>query len=146
LWVTVEPSIKVEPTGDDEHPYRTRVARRRRVAVACAAALAVLSTASACDRARDDSAPTAGGLTSPTKAPTASATATLPVVMYTHTISVFDPGGKLIKTIPDSVDLTDFGIKGHPSTSRGAPVEAAFTAAARSWSRRSVTAVQLEQG
>jgi hypothetical protein len=37
-------------------------------------------------------------------------------MMYTHTISVFDPPGKLIKTIPDSVDLSDFGIQGHPGT------------------------------
>jgi YVTN family beta-propeller protein len=48
-------------------------------------------------------------------------------MMYTHTISVFDPTGKIIKTIPDSVDLSKFGIGGHPGTSRGAPVEAAFT-------------------
>jgi YVTN family beta-propeller protein len=165
--------------------------RRRRVAVACAVALAVLSTTVACDRAREDSPPAAGGVTSPTKTPTAptktptaSATATpaptasptstqsptpkpagdqpvsLPPadttdftrldrltgrmspksvvagpggiitaqnMMYTHTISVFDPSGKLIKTIPDSVELADFGIKGHPGTSQGAPVEAAFT-------------------
>jgi YVTN family beta-propeller protein len=48
-------------------------------------------------------------------------------MMYTHTISVFDLDGKLMKTIPDSVDLSDFGIQGHPGISRGAPVEAAFT-------------------
>jgi len=48
-------------------------------------------------------------------------------MMYTHTISVFTPDGKLKDTVDDSVDLSLFGIDGHPGTSRGAPVEAAFT-------------------
>ena len=48
-------------------------------------------------------------------------------MMYTHTISVFTPDGKLKKSIDDSVDLSKFGIGGHPGTSRGSPVEAAFT-------------------
>jgi len=48
-------------------------------------------------------------------------------MMYTHTISVFTPDGKLKDTVDDSVDLSRFGIDGHPGTSRGAPVEAAFT-------------------
>jgi len=48
-------------------------------------------------------------------------------MMYTHTISVFTPDGKLRDTVEDSVDLSVFGIDGHPGISRGAPVEAAFT-------------------
>jgi YVTN family beta-propeller protein len=48
-------------------------------------------------------------------------------MMYTHTISVFTPDGKLRDTVDDSVDLSEFGIDGHPGTSKGAPVEAAFT-------------------
>jgi YVTN family beta-propeller protein len=48
-------------------------------------------------------------------------------MMYTHTVSVFTPDGKLKKTINDSVDLSQFGIRGHPGTSKGSPVEAAFT-------------------
>jgi YVTN family beta-propeller protein len=48
-------------------------------------------------------------------------------MMYTHTISVFTPDGKLRSTVDDSVDLSAFGIDGHPGISRGAPVEAAFT-------------------
>lgn len=48
-------------------------------------------------------------------------------MMYRHTISVFRADGAILKTIPDSVRLGDFGIKGHPGTSRGAPVEMAFT-------------------
>jgi YVTN family beta-propeller protein len=48
-------------------------------------------------------------------------------MMYTHTISVFTPDGKLKGTVDDSVDLSLFGIDGHPGVSRGAPVEAAFT-------------------
>lgn len=47
--------------------------------------------------------------------------------MYSHTISVFSPDGKLKGTVDDSVDLSRFGIAGHPGISRGAPVEAAFT-------------------
>jgi len=48
-------------------------------------------------------------------------------MMYTHTVSVFSPDGILKGTIDDAVDLSKFGIAGHPGTSRGAPVEAAFT-------------------
>ena len=48
-------------------------------------------------------------------------------MMYTHTVSVFTPDGRLKKTIDDSVDLSQFGIDGHPGISRGAPVEAAFS-------------------
>ena len=47
--------------------------------------------------------------------------------MYSHTISIFLPDGKLKGTVDDSVDLSRFGIAGHPGISRGAPVEAAFT-------------------
>lgn len=47
-------------------------------------------------------------------------------MMYRHTMTVYDAAtGSLVKTIPDSVDLAQFGITGHPGTSRGAPVEAA---------------------
>ncbi len=47
-------------------------------------------------------------------------------MMYRHTMTVYDAAsGSLVKTIPDSVDLSQFGITGHPGTSRGAPVEAA---------------------
>jgi len=48
-------------------------------------------------------------------------------MMYKHTISVFTRDGKLRATVDDSVDLSPFGIDGHPGISRGAPVEAAFT-------------------
>lgn len=48
-------------------------------------------------------------------------------MMYRHTISVFDADGALVETIPDAVQLSDFGISGHPGTSRGAPVEMAFS-------------------
>ena len=48
-------------------------------------------------------------------------------MMYEHTISVFDGAGTLVRTIPDSVDLSKFGVSGHPGISRGAPVEAAFS-------------------
>jgi YVTN family beta-propeller protein len=47
-------------------------------------------------------------------------------MMYRHTLTVYDANtGGLVKTIPDSVDLAQFGISGHPGVSRGAPVEAA---------------------
>jgi YVTN family beta-propeller protein len=47
-------------------------------------------------------------------------------MMYRHTLTVYDANsGGLVKTIPDSVDLSQYGISGHPGISRGAPVEAA---------------------
>ncbi len=47
-------------------------------------------------------------------------------MMYQHTMTVYDAAsGALVKTIPDSVDLAQFGFTGHPGISRGAPVEAA---------------------
>jgi YVTN family beta-propeller protein len=48
-------------------------------------------------------------------------------MMYQHSISVFGADGALLKTIPDTVDLTTFGITGHPGLSKGAPVEMAFS-------------------
>lgn len=48
-------------------------------------------------------------------------------MMYRHTVTVYDRNGELVKTIPDTVNLTDFGIAGHPTPVQGAPVEAAFT-------------------
>ncbi|NYF98168.1 beta-propeller fold lactonase family protein [Janibacter cremeus] len=48
-------------------------------------------------------------------------------MMYRHTVSVFTADGALQKTIDDSVELADFGIEGHPGTSKGAPVEMAFS-------------------
>lgn len=48
-------------------------------------------------------------------------------MMYTHTVSAFTADGALHKTISDAVDLSDFGIKDHPGTSKGAPVEMAFS-------------------
>lgn len=51
-------------------------------------------------------------------------------MMYQHTMTVYDAAsGALVKTIPDSVDLAQFGITGHPGVSRGAPVEAAVDSA-----------------
>jgi YVTN family beta-propeller protein len=48
-------------------------------------------------------------------------------MMYTHTITVYNTRGALVKTIPDTVQMSDFGIPGHPGITHGAPVEAAFT-------------------
>lgn len=48
-------------------------------------------------------------------------------MMYTHTMSVFTADGSLHKTIDDSVDLSDFGVKGHEGQTKGAPVEMAFS-------------------
>lgn len=48
-------------------------------------------------------------------------------MMYTHTVSAFTADGALQKTIDDSVNLSDFGIKGHGSESKGSPVEMAFS-------------------
>jgi len=50
-------------------------------------------------------------------------------MMYRHNISVFDRQSKLVATINDKVDLTNFGINipGKSSVVRGSPVEAAFS-------------------
>lgn len=48
-------------------------------------------------------------------------------MMYTHTVTVYNSSGKLVKTIPDTVQMSRFGIPGHPGITHGAPVEAAFT-------------------
>jgi YVTN family beta-propeller protein len=49
-------------------------------------------------------------------------------MMYTHTVTVYNSHTRrLVKTIPDAVNLSRFGVKGHPGVSRGAPVELAVT-------------------
>ncbi len=48
-------------------------------------------------------------------------------MMYRHTVTVYDARGRLVKTIPDTVRLSKFGVRGHPGVSHGAPVEAAFS-------------------
>jgi YVTN family beta-propeller protein len=49
-------------------------------------------------------------------------------MMYSHTVTVYDVRRRrLVKTIPDSVDLARYGYRDHPGISQGAPVEAAFT-------------------
>ena len=48
-------------------------------------------------------------------------------MMYKHTVTVFRADGARLRSIDDSVDLATFGVKGHPGTSKGSPVEAAFT-------------------
>lgn len=48
-------------------------------------------------------------------------------MMYTHTITVYDRNFKLVKTIPDRVNLSKFGFSKFKGNYQGAPVEAAFT-------------------
>jgi YVTN family beta-propeller protein len=48
-------------------------------------------------------------------------------MMYRHTVTVYTSSGELRRTISDSVNLSHFGVTGHPGVSRGAPVEAAIT-------------------
>ncbi len=49
-------------------------------------------------------------------------------MMYRHTVTVYNARTmKLVRTIPDSVDLGKLGYGGHPGISQGAPVEAAFS-------------------
>ena len=49
-------------------------------------------------------------------------------MMYRHSVTAYDAKTlELRKTISDSVNLADFGYKGHPGTVQGAPVEAAFS-------------------
>jgi YVTN family beta-propeller protein len=48
-------------------------------------------------------------------------------MMYRHTMTVYDERGSLVKTIPDGVDLAQFGYPGHAGVSQGAPVEGAVS-------------------
>jgi YVTN family beta-propeller protein len=53
-------------------------------------------------------------------------------MMYSHTSTVYDSRThELVETLDDGLDLTEFGLDGHPGTSQGAPVEAAWTADGR---------------
>jgi YVTN family beta-propeller protein len=47
-------------------------------------------------------------------------------MMYRHSITVYDRNGELVRTIPDSVRLADFGLPDQGAVVQGAPVEAAF--------------------
>ncbi len=49
-------------------------------------------------------------------------------MIYNHSVTAFDADGNHLATIPDRVDLADFGITGHPpGTVQGGPVELAFS-------------------
>ncbi|MEG4804376.1 peptidoglycan-binding protein [Microcoleus sp. ARI1-B5] len=48
-------------------------------------------------------------------------------MMYSHTITVYDRKFKLVKTIPDTVNLSKFGFAKFPGNYQGSPVEAAFS-------------------
>jgi YVTN family beta-propeller protein len=48
-------------------------------------------------------------------------------MMYLHTMNVYDRSYTLLKIIPDTVRLSDFGYPQYPGLYKGAPVEAAFT-------------------
>ncbi len=48
-------------------------------------------------------------------------------MMYRHNVTVFDQNGAIVKVIPDTVDLTAFGIPGKTGLYQGSPVEVAFS-------------------
>lgn len=48
-------------------------------------------------------------------------------MMYTHTITVYDRNFQLVKTIPDTVKLANYGFSKFKGIHKGAPVEAAFS-------------------
>lgn len=48
-------------------------------------------------------------------------------MLYRHTVTVYNSAGRLVRTIPDGVNMSQFGFPGHPGITRGAPVETAFT-------------------
>ncbi|MFB2917196.1 YncE family protein [Aerosakkonema funiforme] len=48
-------------------------------------------------------------------------------MMYSHTITVYNREHKLVKKIPDNVDLAKFGYLKYKGNYRGAPVEASFS-------------------
>ncbi len=49
-------------------------------------------------------------------------------MMYSHSSTVYDSTTReLVTTLDDSINLADYDLPGHPGTSQGAPVEAAWT-------------------
>ncbi len=48
-------------------------------------------------------------------------------MMYQHTITIYDRKFNLIKRIPDSIKLSDFGYSKFQGTYKGSPVEASFS-------------------
>ena len=49
-------------------------------------------------------------------------------MMYRHSVTIYDAESlELVKTIPDRVRLSNFGIKGYSGLHRGAPVEGAYS-------------------
>ena len=53
-------------------------------------------------------------------------------MMYRHSVTVYDARSlKLVRTISDAVNLRRLGYPSYPGTSRGAPVEAAFSSDGR---------------
>lgn len=48
-------------------------------------------------------------------------------MMYNHTVTVYDRQFNLLKTIPDSVNLADYGYTQYPGPHQGSPVEVAFS-------------------
>jgi YVTN family beta-propeller protein len=50
-------------------------------------------------------------------------------MIYNHSVTAFDADGDFVATIPDTVDLAQFGVTGFPpGTVQGGPVELAFSA------------------
>src|SRR5690606_8754817 len=53
-------------------------------------------------------------------------------MMYSHTSTVFDSTTReQVAVLDDAVDLSEFGVEGHPGISQGSPVEAVWTADGR---------------
>jgi YVTN family beta-propeller protein len=52
-------------------------------------------------------------------------------MMYRHSITVYDRQFRLVKTIPDSIELSQFGFAQYSGFYRGAPVEVAFSDSGR---------------
>jgi YVTN family beta-propeller protein len=48
-------------------------------------------------------------------------------MMYSHTITVYDRNHNLVKTIPDNVNLSNYGYSKFKGNYKGAPVEASFS-------------------
>lgn len=48
-------------------------------------------------------------------------------MMYHHTVTVYSSEGELVATIPDTVDLAEYGLADAPTVVQGAPVEGALS-------------------
>jgi YVTN family beta-propeller protein len=132
VLVIVAAVLGVTSIGGASATHHARAGSRRHAAAPAVSPLTRVPPGPPSDQRRLSLDKTIGGHISP-KSVAASDTGLVFAqnMMYTHTITVYDSHGDLVKTIPDTVEMSRFGYPGHPGITHGAPVEAAFTPDAR---------------